>query len=162
MVSAMDKAKRVLVTLLRSLAGIYGVVVGLTRESTEVEVKAAYKKVSRRAHPDRGGTPEHQTALNAARDVWEEALRGKKGHGGERALKRPAGKTVPSLAADSSEASGYRFQGLGVLLTYQKVSDTGCWQAFFWTTSRCGWSHGRSGSGVPRWRRTAMERTTCT
>ena len=44
MVSPMDKAKRVLVTLLKSLAGIYGVVVVLTRESTEVEVKAAYKK----------------------------------------------------------------------------------------------------------------------
>ena len=49
MVSAMDKAKLVLVTLLKSLAGIYGVVLGLTRESTEVEVRAAYKKVSRRA-----------------------------------------------------------------------------------------------------------------
>ncbi len=68
MVSAVDKAKRVLVTLLKSLAGIYALVLGLTRDSTEVEVKAAYRKVSRRAHPDRGGTPEHQKTLNAARD----------------------------------------------------------------------------------------------
>ena len=78
-------------TLLRSLAGIYGVVLGLTRESSEVEVRAAYKKVSRRAHPDRGGTPEHQTALNAARGAWEEALRGKTRHGGDHTMKRPAG-----------------------------------------------------------------------
>ena len=45
MFSAIDKAKRALVTLLKSLAGIYGVAVGLTRESTQVEVKAAYNKV---------------------------------------------------------------------------------------------------------------------
>ena len=45
MFSAIDKAKRALVTLLKTLAGIYGVALGLTRESTQVEVKAAYKKV---------------------------------------------------------------------------------------------------------------------
>jgi curved DNA-binding protein CbpA len=130
MVSAIDKAKRVLVTVLKSLAGIYAVAIGLTRESTEVEVKAAYKKVSRRAHPDRGGTSEHQKALNAARDEWEEALRASKGRGGDCTKKKPAGQTVPPLAADPSEATGYRFQSLGVLLTYQKFSDAGCWQAF--------------------------------
>ena len=130
MVSAVGKAKRVLVTLLKSLAGIYALVLGLTRDSTEVEVKAAYRKVSRRAHPDRGGTPEHQKALNAARDEWEEALRASKGSGGNRAAKKPQSKTAPSLAVDSSGDTAYRFQGLGVLLTYQKFSDTGCWQAF--------------------------------
>ena len=60
MVSAVDTAKRILVTLLKSLAGIYGVVLALTRESTNVQLKAAYKKVSRKAHPDQGGSPEHQ------------------------------------------------------------------------------------------------------
>jgi hypothetical protein len=55
MVSSVDIAKRMLVTLLKSLAGIYGVVLGLTRESTDTQVKAAYKQVSRRAHPDQGG-----------------------------------------------------------------------------------------------------------
>ena len=58
MVSSVDTAKRVLVTLLKSLAGIGGVVLSLTRESTDVEVRAAYRKVSRKAHPDQGGAPE--------------------------------------------------------------------------------------------------------
>ena len=88
MVSAIDKAKRVLVTLLKSLAAIYGVALGLTRECTQVEVKAAYKKVSCKAHPDRGGAPEHQKALNAARDAWEETLRASKGRGGDRTAKK--------------------------------------------------------------------------
>jgi hypothetical protein len=37
MVSAVDTAKRVLVILLKSLAGIYGVVLALTRESTHMQ-----------------------------------------------------------------------------------------------------------------------------
>mgnify|MGYP000647761293 CR=1 FL=1 len=69
MVSGVDTAKRMLVTLLKSLAGIYGVVLVLTRESTDKEVKVAYKKVSRKTHPDQGGQPERQKALNAARDT---------------------------------------------------------------------------------------------
>ena len=75
MVSNLEIAKRVLATLLKSLAGIYSVVLGLTRESTNTQVKAAYKKVSLKAHPDQGGEAKHQAALNTARDTWEDALR---------------------------------------------------------------------------------------
>ena len=75
MVSNLETAKRVLVTLLKSLVGIYSVVLGLTRESTNTQVKAAYKKVSLKAHPDQGGEAKHQAALHAARDTWEDALR---------------------------------------------------------------------------------------
>ena len=53
MVSNLEIAKRVLVTLLKSLAGIYSVVLGLTRESTNTQVKAAYKKVSLKRTPIR-------------------------------------------------------------------------------------------------------------
>ena len=84
MVSSVETAKRMLVTLLKSLAVIYSVVLGLTRESTDTQVKAAYKKVSRRAHPDQGGEANHQASLNAARDAWEDALRASTGHGGNR------------------------------------------------------------------------------
>ena len=83
MVSNIDTAKRALVALLKSLAGIYSLVVGLTRESADAEVRAAYKQVARKAHPDKGGAPEHQKALNAARDTWEDALRAGKGRGGD-------------------------------------------------------------------------------
>ena len=69
MVSNIDTAKRAFVTLLKSIAVIYGLVAGLTRESTDIQVRAAYKKVSRKAHPDKGGAEEHSKALDAARDV---------------------------------------------------------------------------------------------
>ena len=75
MVSNLETAKRVLVTLLKSLAGIYSVVLGLTRGFTNTLVKAGYTKVSLKAHPDQGGEAKHQAALNTARDTWEDALR---------------------------------------------------------------------------------------
>ena len=51
MVSNIDIAKRAFVRLLKSIAVIYGLVAGLTRESTDVQVRAAYKKVSRTRSP---------------------------------------------------------------------------------------------------------------
>ena len=133
MVSNLETAKRVLVTLLKSLAGIYSVVLGLTRESTNTQVKAAYKKVSLKAHPDQGGEAKHQAALNATRDTWEDALRASKGHGGKRTTNKNTGTTSIVLLPVHVErrvSPGFRFQSEGVLLTYQKFPDTGCWQTF--------------------------------
>ena len=48
MVSNIDTARRALVTLLESLAVVYGVVTVLTRESTDVQVRSNYTKVSRK------------------------------------------------------------------------------------------------------------------
>ena len=45
MVSNIDTARRGVVTMLGSLASKYGVAVILNRQSTEVEVSAAFKKV---------------------------------------------------------------------------------------------------------------------
>ena len=70
MVSNIDTAKRALVTLLKSIAVIYGLVAGLTRESTDVQVRAAYKNVSRKAHPDKGGSAEHQRTVLRLCPPW--------------------------------------------------------------------------------------------
>ena len=60
MASALDRAKRVLVTLLKSLATAYGLVLTLTRDSSDKDVRTAYRKVSLETHPDRGGGAEDQ------------------------------------------------------------------------------------------------------
>ena len=86
MVSAIDVAKRALVTLLRALAGIYGVAFSLTRSSADAEVRAVCRKLAKKTHPDHGGTVEHQTALNTACDAWEDAMQQRKAkpsHGGK-------------------------------------------------------------------------------
>ena len=71
MVSALDIAKRAYVKLLLQLATIYGVVLTLTRDSPAAAVASAFRKVAVKVHPDKGGTVDHQQALNAAREKWE-------------------------------------------------------------------------------------------
>ena len=65
--SVAQKAKRALVTLL----------VDVTRDSLlEAAVQKAFRKVSGKVHPDKGGSAEDSQRLNAARDAWQAALRG--------------------------------------------------------------------------------------
>ena len=108
-------------------------VVVLTRQSTDVEVSAAFKKVARKAHPDKGGAPEHQKALNAARNTWQDALRDRKNPGGDRRTNGAQHKsaTAPlTVKRERKESTGFRVRGVGVLLTYQKFPEAGCWQTF--------------------------------
>ena len=49
MVSAIDYARRSLVALLKALAKTYGVVLELSRDSSDDQIKTAVRKVSRKA-----------------------------------------------------------------------------------------------------------------
>ena len=71
MVSAIDLARRSLVALLKALAKTYGVVLELSRDSSDAQIKTAVRKVSRKAHPDHGGKEEDQKLLNVSRDAWQ-------------------------------------------------------------------------------------------
>ena len=55
MVSATDLCKRALVTLLHALARACGCAVNVTRDSPDAVVKRAYRTVSKKTRPDRGG-----------------------------------------------------------------------------------------------------------
>ena len=46
MVSLIDRTKRALVSLFKTLAGIYGVAVNVTRDSADKDVSSAYRKLS--------------------------------------------------------------------------------------------------------------------
>ena len=71
MVNAVDLAKRALVKLLKELAVLYSLTVGVARDSPDPAVRTAYRKVSVKTHPDRGGDADHQQQLNAAYSKWE-------------------------------------------------------------------------------------------
>ena len=75
MVSVIEKAKRALVAVILYLANAYGQRVTVTRDSTDTDVSKAYRTLSRKVHPDRGGNTQDQAKLNNAYDVWQDALK---------------------------------------------------------------------------------------
>ena len=75
MVSAVDLARRAFVVVLRSLASAYRCSVNATRDSSDAEVRKAYRAISRRTHPDHGGSIADQQKLNDAYDSWCQASR---------------------------------------------------------------------------------------
>ena len=71
MVSAVDMAKRALVSVLLRVAALYAVALGVKRDAPDAEVKRAFRKVCKKSHPDRGSNKAHQQELNSAYAVWE-------------------------------------------------------------------------------------------
>ena len=74
MVSTIDYARRSLVALLKALAKTYGVVLALSRDSSDAQINTAVQEVSLKAHPDHGGSEEDQKLLNTTRDAWRDAV----------------------------------------------------------------------------------------
>ena len=129
MVSALDRAKRALVVVLRSLASTYRCSVNVTRDSSDAEVRKAYRAISRRTHPDRGGSTADQQKLNDAYDSWCQASRDR-GRAGRPSTQQQAEQQQQQqggLAAQPAEemdgSSAFKFRSEAVLLTYQGFSE---------------------------------------
>ena len=119
MVSAVDICKRTLVKLIHTLASAYGCCVTLTRESSDADVKKAFRKVSKKTHPDHGGSTADQQRLNAAYEEWCQALRDRGSRGRPRT--EDSSQVVLS-AAPGAGAKAFKFRSQAVLLTYQGLS----------------------------------------
>ena len=63
-------AKRAFVKTLLTLAREYAVDVSVTRDSSEADVEAAFRKVVRKVHPDRGGSTQDMQQLQNSREAW--------------------------------------------------------------------------------------------
>ena len=150
MVNAVGLAKRALVMLLKEMAALYSLTVGVTRDSPDPAVRTAYRNVSVKTHPDHGGDADHQRQLNAAYSTWETAAKEKQAHGGKgrrgKAAKEKGGDdanaAAPLLPLQGRAEPGFRFQSAAVFLTYQKWKTTDVWARFikFVTDSLVGWS----------------------
>ena len=150
-----QRAKRALVTLLLSLASAYGLQLSLTRESADVDVTRAFRRVSVKVHPDKGGAAADAQRLNAARDAWLAANRGAKAPG--RPACPQAEPPTPS-AAVANGREGFRIRSEAVLLTYQSwpaAEAPAVWQRFcaFVAGSATAWT-------VKHWAAT-MEHSSC-
>ena len=104
-------AKRALVSLLLALAQEYGVCLTLKREDSDAFINAAYRKVVKRVHPDKGGRVADAQKLQAARERWMNA-------------KQPA-KPQDEVGADllpvhqqSKRKKDFEIRGAAVLLTF--------------------------------------------
>ena len=132
MASARDLAKRALITLIKFLAGVYSITVVAKRDSPDEEVRKAYRTLSRRVHPDKGGQKGEQEQLNAAYEKWCGTLKGttpagrpKKGEA-RTSAERPAQPEAMPALGDKRQA--FRIKSSAVLLTYQGVADVAQWR----------------------------------
>ena len=92
---AVDNARRELVKLLRSLAQRYKLRLELSRDSSAKEVTKAFKSVSLRAHPDKGGEQADFQRLGAANDARQELLKGRGSVGRLAAAARTLRREIP-------------------------------------------------------------------
>ena len=116
MVSTVDTCKRLLVNVIRTLAGVYGCCVTVTRESSDADVKKAFRKLSKKTHPDHGGSTADQQRLNSAYEDWCKAVQEKGSRG------RPSKEDRIHVAPppkSNSRANVFTFRCQAVLLTYQ-------------------------------------------
>ena len=116
MVSVSDKCKRFLITLIRTLAPLYGCSVKVTRDSSNADVRTAYRTVSKKAHPDHGGHEEDQKRLNAAYKEWcDVAFEARK----KTSSNKGGGGAVVLVLPTTREEKSFWFRSQAVLLTYQ-------------------------------------------
>ena len=134
MVSHVDRAKRALVILLSQLAVLYKLVLCVTRDSTDTEVRGAYKKLSRTCRLDRrGGSNEHQKVLNLAHESWQKAKQAAEDSKKKKSQSKdntPADTVVLPSWRQNRLLKGFRFRSAAVLLTYQKFFEPGVWKRF--------------------------------
>ena len=128
--SAFQIAKRAFVKILLTFAAQYQVSLAVTRDSADKEVLAAYRRLVKRVHPDKGGKKEDQQKLQAAKDDFDAAVANacKRGR-----PTKPDGKRVDPKCErlqDVAEKSTYTVQAQGVLLTYHGLRDHGHWREF--------------------------------
>ena len=75
---ALQVATRAFVRALLDLARRYAVSAEVNRDSSEVQLLAAYKRLLRKVHPDKGGRTEDQQHLQAMKEDWQRAVKGPK------------------------------------------------------------------------------------
>ena len=125
--------------MLKELALFFFLDLGLTSNSSDEEVKQAFKKTARKAHPDKGGSTEQSQRLHAARDAWDQAQRqtGRPRPPPEQAPPpddgpRQRASTGALSPADLGPEPGktFRVQATAVLLTYFGFTGLPHWKRF--------------------------------
>jgi len=120
--SVLQFAVRTFVTVLLALARSYDSDIAVNGDSSEQQIEAAFRKLMRKVHPDKGGRNEDAQRLQQAREDWRVDL--------GKAPAATARGEVPVLPiAEESAGSSFRLHAAAVLLTYQNFTEA-LWQDF--------------------------------
>ena len=116
-------ARRAFVKMMISLAAMYGVLLGVARDSPDAVVFQAHTTLVRKVHPDKGGAKEDAQQLQAARELWTNAKQnpGRDGKA-KREDKAPRSKAnsynLSLETADPEQVrTSFRFRSRALLLT---------------------------------------------
>ena len=111
--SASQMAKRALVSTLLAIASVFSMHLGVSRDSEEKDLRAAYAKLQRRLGSNRAAHAQQATQLKLAKVAWEQSLVDRCRAG------RPA-----------TGSQCFRISAAAVLLTYQPIADMAQWLRF--------------------------------
>ena len=155
--SVHQRSKRAFVQVILSLAAAYGLVTQVNRDSDDEAIKAAYRRVVRRVHPDKGGSVADAQRLQAVKDEWDATRKTSKQRGrparrdqGQaaastleaHALHSPSAGALANISMEQPEQGpGFCFQATGVMFTYQGICDHAQWARFqsFVTSQLAAW-----------------------
>ena len=126
--SARQVSTRQFVKTLLALAAVYSLSLPVTRDSTDEELVKAFKRLSLKVHPDKGGCLEHAQELNSAKQAWDQS-RSKKTQGRPQNSRNELAADA-TLARTDDDSGGKDVRSLGVLLTYNGVTDQQQWKRF--------------------------------
>mgnify|MGYP003319122699 CR=1 FL=1 len=121
--------------VLLALACAYGLSVSVHRDSCDVEVTAAWKRVVKRAHPDKGGSTEDAQRLQAAKEAWDAAREEQGQPGRPKKTEEDRGRahgeskrSAPAAGALAAEARVFRIHSEATMLTYNGITDVAQWR----------------------------------
>ena len=111
--SAAQLFGRALIRVLVHLVSVYGIQLALTQEASDTQVNAAFRRVVKAVHPDKGGKVEDAQRLHSVKDDWD-AAKNNSAAGRPRA-DESSGRGAPSQAAVAGQTSGSFSTFAGVL-----------------------------------------------
>jgi hypothetical protein len=128
--SAYLKAKRAFVSVLLALGAAYGLTLGVNRDSDDLALRSAYRKLVVKTHPDKGGRCADQRKLQEAKEEFDNATKSSRSSGSST---KGSGSTqavgVPTEIPKRTKRE-YSVHSTAVLLTYQGIHDQGQWRRF--------------------------------
>ena len=122
------RAKRAFVSVLLATAARFGLVLAVNRDADERSLAAAYRRVAKKAHPDKGGSTQAFQKLQAAKEAWD-AARQNSAAAGRLPTRQNTDLDLEAVPSQPGR-SEFRVRGVVALLTYSGDWSLDLWRHF--------------------------------